>query len=50
MNLTDPVELIFEIQETEKNLIAAYWDFTANGELLQSNQLLKEIKIQIRLD
>lgn len=31
VNLTEPVELVFETQETEKNLVAAYWDFSANG-------------------
>ena len=34
VNLTEPVELVFETQETEKNLVAAYWDFSANGEWL----------------
>lgn len=31
VNLTEPVELVFEIQETDKNLVAAYWDFSADG-------------------
>ena len=32
VNLTEPVELVFEIEETKKKLVAAYWDFGANGE------------------
>lgn len=30
-NLTDPVVLFFKVQRPSKNLVAAYWDFKANG-------------------
>ena len=33
-NLTEPVELVFEIPVTNKRLVPAYWDFQANGQLM----------------
>lgn len=30
-NLTEPIELVFEVPETTKHLVPAYWNYSANG-------------------
>ncbi|XP_052224910.1 adhesion G-protein coupled receptor G2-like [Dreissena polymorpha] len=30
-NLSEPIEIVFEIPPTDSKLTAAYWDYTANG-------------------